>query len=344
MLTISPASQDIESYIQWRIYDMKYGSPNLRDLLEENQSLKGKIIQAVVEKYSEIFNLARLQMDVISELTTKGEVQEALETLPMEESEFYGQAIKRIKNQKHHSDKALRILAWTLCAKRPLSVREMQLAAGIKPREYREDFEDFTLKKNDIVDFCGGLVLVNSDSGTVAFAHLTINEYLQSASKSIFPTEPEKVIASTCLTYLSFYPFKSGSCPSDKEFESRLEQNVLLGYASRHWGEHAESVQDQVLDEACLFLMDDNLVSCGVQAMLFSGFVKDLTKDYSQGFPKRTTGLHLTARFGLLYLSERLLLQPTGRRSRGLQQNGHEAVVKLLLEQKAEADSKDVEG
>lgn len=55
MLAISPASQDIKSYIQWRIYDMKYGSPNLRDLLKENQSLQGKIIQTVVEKYSEMY-------------------------------------------------------------------------------------------------------------------------------------------------------------------------------------------------------------------------------------------------------------------------------------------------
>lgn len=369
-LTISPASQDIKSYIKWRIYDTKYGSPNLRDLLKENQSLLEEITQVVVEKYSEMygsfafeweillihsssFNLARLQMDTISELTTRGEVREALEALPMEESEFYDQAIERIRNQKWHSVKAFRILAWTLCAKRPLSVGEMQLAAGIKPREYPKNFEDFTLKKSNIVDFCGGLILVNSESGTVAFAHLTINEYLKSASKDIFPTEPEELIASTCFTYLSFHPFKSGSCPSDEEFETRLEQNVLLDYASRHWDQHAKSVQEQVLDEASIFLMDDNLVSCCLQTMLSSG---NKWSDYSQNFPKRTTGLHLTARFGLLYLSERLILQPSWNIDIAANskdeyshtplwyaaQAGQEAVVKLLLETgKAEVDSKD---
>ncbi|OBT97306.2 hypothetical protein VE01_04619 [Pseudogymnoascus verrucosus] len=45
MLAISPASQDIKSYIQWRIYDMKYGSPNLRHLLKENQSLEEKLFK-----------------------------------------------------------------------------------------------------------------------------------------------------------------------------------------------------------------------------------------------------------------------------------------------------------
>ncbi|KFZ12211.1 hypothetical protein V502_07220 [Pseudogymnoascus sp. VKM F-4520 (FW-2644)] len=350
-LAISPASQDIKSYIKWRIYDMKYGSPNLRDLLKENQSLLEEIIQVVVEKYSEIFNLARLQVDTISELTTRGEVREALEALPMEESEFYHQAIKRIRNQKRHRDKAFRILAWTLCAKRPLSVGEMQLAAAIKP------LEDFTLKKSDIVDFCGGLVLVNSESGTVAFAHLTINEYLKSASKDIFPTEPEQVIASTCLTYLSLPPFKSGSCPSDEEFETRLKENILLDYASRHWGQHAQSVQEQVHEEAFVFLLDGNLVSCCVQTMSVSTRSASGYKwrNYSQDFPKRTTGLHLTARFGLLYLSERLLLKPSGNidiaanskdeySQTPLQyaaEAGQEAVVKLLLDHKAEVDSKD---
>lgn len=55
ILVISPGSQDIRSYIHWRIYDVKYGSPDLRDLLKENHSLLEEITQAVVEKYSEMY-------------------------------------------------------------------------------------------------------------------------------------------------------------------------------------------------------------------------------------------------------------------------------------------------
>ena len=40
-------------------------------------------------------------------------------------------------------------------------------------------------------------------------------------------------ITSVCLTYLVSHRFKSGSCPNDKDFESRLKDNVFLDYASR---------------------------------------------------------------------------------------------------------------
>jgi ankyrin repeat protein len=78
--------------------------------------------------------------------------------------------------------------------------------------------------------------------------------------------------------------------------------------------------------------------------------------DYSQSFPQQATGLHLTAGFGLLYLSKKLLSEMGGniqvladsKDSRGrtpllmAAESGHEAVVKLLLGwSDVAADSKD---
>jgi hypothetical protein len=51
-------------------------------------------------------------------------------------------------------------------------------------------------------------------------------------------------VASTCLTYLCFKPFRSGSCPTDAEFVSRLEQNLFLDHAAWYWGEHVANVQE----------------------------------------------------------------------------------------------------
>src|SRR5665811_2042505 len=81
--------------------------------------------------------------------------------------------------------------------------------------------------------------------------------------------------------------------------------------------------------------------------------------DYNLYSPRQTTGLHLTARVGLMYLSKRLL-SDLGRNINNLAdlkdsdgrtplswaaEGGHDAVVKLLLEAgTVDLDSKDVLG
>ena len=207
----------------------------------------------------------------------------------------------------------------------------------------------------DMVSVCAGLVTIDDESNIIRLVHYTTQEYFKRIRESWNPRAQQE-IALACLTYLSFDSFRSGSCPNDKEFESRLEKNVFLDYASRYWGQYIRTVQEQVYELASLFLQDITLVSCAVQTMSISG---SKYGGYSQSFPRQATGLHLTASFGLLYLSERLLLEisrnidvtadskdedgrtPLWWAAAG----GHEAVVKLLVERDdVTADSKDYDG
>ena len=211
--------------------------------------------------------------------------------------------------------------------------------AGIETKELDKDnIPDV----DDIVSVCAGLVTVDKKSNIIRLIHYTTQEYFQRTREKWFPFA-QMSITLTCLTYLSFSTFKSGSCPNDKGFESRLEESVFLDYASRYWGQHVRIVQEQVFEVASLFLHDDSLISCAVQTMSKPDYEY---YQYSDQFSKQVTGLHLTARFGLLYLSERLLSQPSGnisipadsKDSRGrtplsyAAENGHEAVVKLLVD------------
>ncbi|KAF2688888.1 hypothetical protein K458DRAFT_283071, partial [Lentithecium fluviatile CBS 122367] len=79
---------------------------------------------------------------------------------------------------------------------------------------------------------------------------------------------PSAQIATTCLTYLSFDTFKSGSCSTDKEFEERLRQSEFLDYAAKNWGEHVMTVEAKVCDLACSFLLNNGLLLCAAQALL----------------------------------------------------------------------------
>ena len=284
-------------------------------------------------------------------MTTKKQVKSALEKVSKrfqgaEElvqvyDRAYDEAIKRIESQpREKSALARNVLSWIIFAQRQLTTGELCHALAVELGEEELD-QDNVPDVDDIISVCAGLVTVDEERNIIRLVHYTTQEYFERIREKWSP-HAELEIASSCLTYLSFHPFRSGSCPSDKEFESRLEQNVFLDYASRYWGQHARAVQEQVFEVASLFLQDGNLVSCAVQTMSMSEYKYD---DYSQSFPRQTTSLHLTARSGLLYLSERLLSQLSGNIGISADSkdsysrtplswaagNGHEAVVQLLL-------------
>jgi ankyrin repeat protein len=156
-------------------------------------------------------------------------------------------------------------------------------------------------------------------------------------------------ITTTCLAYLSFSAFRSGSCSTDEEYGERLRQNKFLDYAAKHWGEHARVVEAEVSDLACTFLLDNGLLSCAAQVQLVPNYKY---QGYSQSFPVGTK-LHCIARFGLSQITQDLLskiedeisiaVNTTDSRGRAplslAAENGHDEMAKLLLDKGAEINA-----
>jgi hypothetical protein len=109
---------------------------------------------------------------------------------------------------------------------------------------------------------------------------------------------------SACLTYLSFETFASGASGSDKDFETRLAENVFFKYAVTHWTHHVLRVQEKVSQLALPFLQDEALVASTSQMTFLPRYSYP---GYSQNFLKQMTGLHLPARYGLFFLLEESL-------------------------------------
>jgi ankyrin repeat protein len=303
------------------------------------------------------FLLARLHVDSFLDKLRKPKVISTLEKLSkgLEAlDKAYNEAITRIDEQPaEHRLLAWRALSWITYAQRPLTTRELCLAVSIEPSNKALIDEDAYVVE-DIVSACAGLVAVDQESTIIRLVHATTQEYFEQVLSKWNPGAQEE-IATACLTYLSFDTFQSGRCESDETFEKRIAENGFFDYSTRHWSEHVRPVQNTISSLALSFLCDDILVDCAIQGALTGSYKYN---GYSQRYPG-TKGLHLTARCGLLHLTQELLMgKYTGCKVEAdskdgygqtplsyAAENGHEGIVKLLLDTgKVDADWKDGDG
>jgi len=308
------------------------------------------------------FLLARLHVDSLLDKRNKNKVLSTLDRLSKGSAalyEAYDGAIKRIDGQlAEDRSLARRTLSWITYAQRLLTTIELCHALAIEPDDKTLN-NDNVYEVDDVVSVCAGLVTVDEESNIIRFVHYTTQEYFERVCLEWNPSA-RKEIAEACLIYLSFDTFRTGSCVGDEAFEQRLAENAFFDYSAHYWSEHIRPVEKTTLRLALAFLCDEALVDCTIQSVSTPDYKY---KGYSEIFPNRTSGLHLTARYGLLYLlerlTERLLMGKHGESNIGADSkdsygrtplwwaahSGHEAAVKLLLGTgKVDADSKDCDG
>ncbi|EHK21973.1 uncharacterized protein TRIVIDRAFT_132487, partial [Trichoderma virens Gv29-8] len=353
-LEIRASEEDIKRYLDRHI-------KHLSGFAEWNQQLRDEVTKVILGAVDGMFLLAQVYLNSLDDKTTTRAVRKALKQLQKhspksiegQECEVlnhaYNDTMKRINRQKKGFQKlAQEVLSWITCAKRPLTTSELQYALAVEVGD-SEPSEDNIAPIERMISVCAGLVTVDKESSIIRLVHYTTQEYFEKTQSKWFPDAHMK-IATICITYLSFSVFESGFCRTDQAFKDRLLSSPLYDYAARNWGHHARAASIErdkfILD----FLESTAKVSGCSQAMMSDREYH--FHNFSQDIPKQMTGIHLAAYFGLSGTVVELIKKghnpevcDTFGRSGLLYAvwNGHEAVVKQLLDNGADLECKDKE-
>ncbi|CAI7636252.1 unnamed protein product [Penicillium pancosmium] len=350
-LEIRATDEDVGMYLENHM-------GNLRPLVRENRQLQEEIRTSILHAVDGMFLLAQLYIGFLDDKLTTNDIRESLKSFQRQNqgssenekteilSNAYDQVMERISQQRPGLKQlAMKVLFWVTCAKRPLSVAELQFALAIKEGKLHLDKRDLP-HIEDLVSVCLGLVTIDDQSSIIRLVHYTTQEYFVQTQKD-WVSNAHTEIARSCITCLSFDVFEAGYCLTQEAFTARLRTTVLYDYAAKTWGEH---VGYSLIENNPLifdFLQNRSKVSACSQAMAA----------YRESIPgrakRKTTALHLTSYFGLETLSLKILERKAGVNRQDANgrtplsfaaENGHYAVAHLLLKWKADIDCKDVNG
>ncbi|KAJ6779447.1 hypothetical protein PWT90_05426 [Aphanocladium album] len=315
--------------------------------------LRKPLTESAIFSSDGMFLLAKLHLESLVAKSTPRAIRVAIAKLPSGSdayNESYHNLMVRIEGQlDDHQRLAKEVLSWITCAKRQLSITELQHALAVELGEHEFD-EENTPQPEDMLSVCVGLVKLDETTDLIGMVHYTAQEFFERTQQRWFP-DADSRNTRVCITYLSYTVFENGLCPTDTDFEERLRSNPFYNYAAQNWGHHARKAL--CLQDISDFLGSSGLIEAASQALL-AAQPWPRCSDYSQRVPRQVTGLHLAAHFGIDKVVEALLQNgvdadardDTGRTPLSwAASNGHAIVVRsLLMEDGVDINSQDQNG
>ncbi|KAF3177841.1 hypothetical protein TWF788_007623 [Orbilia oligospora] len=343
-IEISGKEEDLQKYMEGSL-------PDLPRILSQKPELWEQIQRKTLEAAGGIFLLVTLRLEDLRNLVTENEILEVLKKGPGTGSdsvyhEAYDQIMTRIQGQHKNSfSRARSLLSWLTGSKRQLTTQELRHALAVQVGRSRFDKKDIP-DLGRLVSFCCGLVAFDEDSGIVRLVHYTAQDYLMENQSEWLPNM-ETEIAESCVTYLSYNIFGTGACDTRDALHGRLRSNPLYEYASVNWGYHVNAAAIGGKPLVMGFLESQGPVSASVECLLYREM--DVPPYVDPGW----IWMHLCAFFGihepLTVVDLAVVRAKTETKSildgrtplSWAAENGHETVVRLLINAGAEIETKD---
>ena len=321
VIDIRIPDEDLERYVNFEIgKDVGYGSrlwderihrsrPRAttfaRKCQKEPELLK-RIPAVIVDKADGRFLYAKLYMASLKAKQTTEQIKATLKTFPDDLNELYAENLQRIQQQtRTFRELGFKVLSQIVCARRPLTLAELQQLLATEPGDCDYNTErDF--EKQDILSSTAGLITINGDKQVVQAVHLTLHAYLDRPDirQKWFPLA-EREMASACLTCLSFDAF-SEPTQDNEEFEAKKEQYPFIAYASRYWGAHVlDAGPDPYIEAKTMQLVNDPKRIAAYTEIAWSTDRGSANSWDVRG--KGIDGLHVSAWFGLTSMVAALL-------------------------------------
>ena len=152
--------------------------------------------------------------DICAQDTDEG-IRRIIRSLPRDLPATYQRALERVvRNRK--VDVARKMFRWVAAAKRPLSLMEIREAIAVEPCQTFFQRDKLVNDVDQLVPWCGNLLVLDEEEGLVQFAHHSVKDYLLSGEVPEISShhfhiklqDVDREAGESCCTYLNFSDFE----------------------------------------------------------------------------------------------------------------------------------------
>lgn len=281
-----------------RMHSSRPGATKFARKCQKDPELLNKIPAVIVEKSDGRFLYTKLYVASLKTKQTIEQIKATLETFPDNLNDLYAENLQRIQRQDRiDRELGFKVLSRTVCARRPLTLAELQQLLATEPED-RDFHMDRDFDKQDILSSTAGLITIDGEKNVVRLVHLTLDAYLRQPDiRQEWFSRADMEMASACLTCLNFDAF-SEHTQDNEEFEAKIQKYPFTAYASRYWGDHVHDAgPDLYIEAKTLQLVNDpyRVAACTQVTWLTDRGSTSSWDVRSKG----VDGLHICAWFGL---------------------------------------------
>ncbi|KAL2809652.1 hypothetical protein BJX63DRAFT_350326 [Aspergillus granulosus] len=324
----SMTKTDMERFVEQEVR----GAIQYKDLLygEVTPELEERVTAELLAKAGGMFLWVRLQVQLLCQMPTKGQVLSLLGRLPPTLGQTYDRIYEKIEAGPSAYE-AHQALAWLMCAREPLRPTQWASAVSWAINWKQKDTQLSRISAEALLGMCQNLVVFDEMQNHIAFSHISVREYLE--RKSHFDElHLECVAAETCLRFLI-----NTRLPRPSEVEYGFYK-----YSARHWISHVKATEESAPPELDEFLGPWQAPTIAYREWkgaveLFGRRYREYR--YADEIATLTNGLLLATHYGIRHttLWKRSRHDPNATDERGLSllalasRNGQQRIVKLLI-------------